>query len=67
MSYTTTKNVPDLKLVEETWERQGTKRKPSQLQTGDNTGKPASVPFKKAKTTKEPPRSTSAHRQEPPR
>lgn len=45
--------------MEETQERQGTKRKPSQL---DNTGKQASMPLKKAKTTEEPPtgRSTSA-------
>jgi hypothetical protein len=72
MLYTASKNIPDsLKSVEETQpeERQpdGRKRKPSQLETGDNsnTGKPASAPSKKAKTTEleEPPRSTSARAQ----
>ena len=70
MLYTASKNIPDsLKLVEETQERQpdGRKRKPTQLETGDNlnTGKPASTPLKKAKTTEleEPPRSTSARAQ----
>lgn len=60
-SYTASKSVPDtkepdLKLVDETQERQGTKRKTSQL---DNAGKIASMPLKKAKTTEEP-KSTSA-------
>jgi hypothetical protein len=40
-------------------ERQGTKRKTDQLETGDN--KPTSVPIKKAKTIKEVPKSTSVH------
>ena len=60
-SYTASKNVPDtkepdLKLVDETQERQGTKRKTSQL---NNAGKIASMPLKKAKTIEEP-KSTSA-------
>ena len=67
MSYTARKNVPepDLKLVEE---KPGTKRKPSQIETGDSTGRPASVPLKKAKTTQETTKSTStrvAPRQNP--
>lgn len=58
MSYTARKNVPepDLKSVEE---KATTKRKPSQIETGDSTGRPASVPLKKAKTTQEPTKSTS--------
>jgi hypothetical protein len=58
MSYTARKNVPepDLKSVEE---KPGTKRKSTQIETGDSTFRPASVPLKKAKTTQEPTKSTS--------
>ena len=42
-------------------EKPGTKQKPSQIETGDSTGRPASVPLMKAKTTQVPTKTTSTH------